>query len=250
MVELHNVTVSYRQHPALHHVSGQFARGTLTAVVGPNGAGKSTLLKSIVGLLPLSGGHIHCAAQPQQIGYLPQMAEIDRQFPISVQDCVALGFWNTEGAFQRIDNAQRQRLAAALQAVGLSGFEQRSIGTLSSGQLQRVLFARLLVQNAELILLDEPFNAIDSRTTTELLRLVQHWHQHGKTVIAVVHDDAQIHACFPRTLLLARQVVAWGQTSEVLTPENTARARHMHEAWDEGAETCHIDLDAASAATH
>lgn len=250
MVEFNNVTVSYRQHPALHHVSGSFAPGSLTAVVGPNGAGKSTLLKSILGLLPLSGGTIRVAVARQEIAYLPQMAEIDRQFPISVQDCVALGFWNQSGAFRSIGAAQRQRLEAALQAVGLSGFEARTIGTLSSGQLQRVLFARLLVQNADLILLDEPFNAIDSRTTGELLRLVQHWHQHGKTIIAVVHDDAQIHACFPNTLLLARQTVAWGPTTTVLTHENMQRARHMHEAWDETAETCHIDLDAASEVTH
>jgi zinc/manganese transport system ATP-binding protein len=250
MVELQNVTISYRQHPALHHLSGAFTTGSLTAVVGPNGAGKSTLLKSILGLLPLSGGKINVAVARQQIAYLPQMAEIDRQFPITVLDCVALGFWNSVGAFRSISAVQRQRLAAALQAVGLSGFEQRTIGTLSSGQLQRVLFARLLVQNAELILLDEPFNAIDSRTTAELLRLVQHWHQQSKTIIAVVHDDAQIHACFPRTLLLARQAVAWGHTAEVLTPENTARARHMHEAWDESAETCHVDLDAATEAVH
>ena len=249
MVELHNVTVSYRLHPALHHISGHFTRGSLTAVVGPNGAGKSTLLKSILGLLPLSGGSIKVSTPRQQIAYLPQIAEIDRQFPLSVQDCVALGFWNAAGAFLGIGAAQQQRIAAALQAVGLSGFEQRTIGTLSSGQLQRVLFARLLVQNADLILLDEPFNAVDSRTTSELLRLVQHWHQQGKTIIAVVHDDAQIHAFFPQTLLLARKAVAWGPTTDALSPEHLAHARQMSVAWDESAEICHVDLDAATEAT-
>jgi zinc/manganese transport system ATP-binding protein len=249
MVELHNVTVSYRRHPALHHISGQFAAGSLTAVLGPNGAGKSTLLKSILGLLPLSGGNVKVGLPRQHIAYLPQIAEIDRQFPLTVQDCVALGFWNAAGAFQAIDAAQQQRIALALQAVGLSGFEHRTIGTLSSGQLQRVLFGRLLVQNADLILLDEPFNAVDSRTTADLLRLVQHWHQQGKTIIAVVHDDAQVQQFFPSTLLLARQVVAWGPTTETLTPEHLARARQMSVAWDENAEMCHIDLHAATKAT-
>ncbi len=249
MVELRNVTVSYRLHPALHHINGHFAHGSLTAVVGPNGAGKSTLLKSILGLLPLSGGSIKVTTPRQQIAYLPQVAEIDRQFPLSVQDCVALGFWNATGAFQSIGSTHLLRIAAALQAVGLSGFEQRTIGTLSSGQLQRVLFARLLVQNADLILLDEPFNAVDSRTTTELLRLVQHWHQQGTTIIAVVHDDAQIQAFFPQTLLLARQTVAWGPTAQTLIPEHLTKARLMSEAWDESAEICHVDLDAANEAT-
>lgn len=116
---------------------------------------------------------------------------------------------------------------AALEAVGLQGFGHRPVGTLSSGQLQRTLFARLLVQDAQIILLDEPFNAVDSKTTASLLTLVQQWHRQGRTVVAVVHDDAQVRAHFPQTLLLARECIAWGATTEVLTHESLARARHM-----------------------
>ena len=244
-VALHNLTVSYRQHPALHHISGGFAQGSLTAVVGPNGSGKSTLLKSIVGLLPIegnrAGGALTVAATCQRMAYLPQVTDIDRDFPIDVRDCVLLGCWSAAGAWGAVTNAMSQKVDAALSAVGLAGFERRSVNSLSSGQLQRVMFARILVQDAELILLDEPFNAVDAKTTAALLKLVQHWHQHQCTVIAVLHDDALVHEYFPSTLLLARELVGWGATSEVLTSANWRRARAMAEAWDETAEPCEVD---------
>ena len=240
-VLLNNLTVSYRQHPALHHISGSFAAGTLTAVVGPNGSGKSTLLKSIAGLLPVESGALAVAAPRECIAYLPQVAEIDRSFPINVRDCALLGCWGATGAWGAVDSAMLSKVDAALQAVGLEGFERRSIGSLSSGQLQRVMFARLLVQDAELILLDEPFNAIDTKTTAALLALVCQWHQQRRTVIAVLHDDALVRAYFPATLLLARELVGWGATGEVMTAPNLQRARVMAEAWDEDADLCSVN---------
>jgi zinc/manganese transport system ATP-binding protein len=241
-VTLNNLTVSYRQHPALHHISGSFARGSLTAVVGPNGAGKSTLLKSIAGLLPLPGGALLTPIPRNRIAYLPQLAEIDRSFPIDVRDCVLLGHWGTSGAWGAVTPAMLQGADAALQAVGLQGFEYRNVGSLSSGQLQRVLFARLLVQDAELILLDEPFNAVDSKTTAALLALVQQWHGQQRTIIAVLHDDTLVRQYFPQTLLLARELVGWGPTDQTLTEPTLRRARDMAEAWDEAAERCDIDM--------
>ncbi len=253
MVTLDNLTVSYRQHPALHHVSGHFAHGSLTAVVGPNGSGKSTLLKSILGLLPLAGGKLSVSAHAGRIAYLPQLAEIDRHFPIDVRDCISLGFWPSKRAWASLGAVQLQSVDAALHDVGLQGFEQRPIGSLSSGQLQRVLFARLLVQNADLILLDEPFNAIDSKTTAALLGVIARWHQQKQTVVVVLHNDAQVRQHFPQTLLLARELVAWGPTPQVMTEANLATARAMAEAWDEDAELCDIDGVAArqtQSATH
>lgn len=241
MVTLDNLTISYRQHPALHHISGQFAAGSLTAVIGPNGSGKSTLLKAIMGLLPPGGGRLHICAERADIAYLPQQAEIDRSFPMVVRDCVLLGCWRTMGAWGGTSRALAARVDAAIHAVGLEGFEQRAVGSLSSGQFQRVLFARMLVQDARLILLDEPFNAMDSRTTAALLALISQWHQEGRTVIAVLHDDAQVMQHFPQTLLLARELVAWGNTREVLTSPNLLRARALAEAWDDQAEICHTD---------
>jgi zinc/manganese transport system ATP-binding protein len=255
-ISLHNLTVSYRQHPALHHLSGVFARGTLTAIIGPNGAGKSTLLKSIAGLLPLVGSRaahtaptqathqpsaLHVHMPRAALAYLPQQNEIDRSFPITVRDCVLLGLWGRNGAWGRASPAQLAQVGAALHTVGLQGFEQRAVGTLSSGQMQRMLFARLIVQDAQLILLDEPFNAVDSKTSATLLALVLQWHREGRTVLAVLHDDALVQAHFPHTLLLARECIAWGTTAEVLTPTHLQRARAMAEAWDDDAPLCAAD---------
>lgn len=246
VVSLHNLTVSYRQHPALHHISGSFAPGSLTAVVGPNGSGKSTLLKSIAGLLPIEeGGTLTVMPPRERIAYLPQVAEIDRSFPIDVRDCVLLGCWGAAGAWGAVTGALLGKVDAALQAVGLEGFERRGIGSLSSGQLQRVMFARMLVQGADLILLDEPFNAVDAKTTAALLTLVRQWHQQRRTIIAVLHDDSLVRQHFPATLLLARELVGWGATGDVLTEPNLRHARAMAEAWDETAGLCGIDPPAA-----
>lgn len=236
-VELRDLTVSYRQHPALHHLSGSFANGSLTAVIGPNGAGKSTLLKTMAGLLP-SQGTLHIHTPGQRLAYLPQLSELDRSFPMVVRDCVLLGGWSQTGAFGGVTPELLARTDAALHTVGLQGFESRAVGTLSSGQMQRLLFARLLVQDAQLILLDEPFNAVDSKTTSALLELVLQWQREGRTVVAVLHDDDQVRRYFPQTLLLARESIAWGPTAEVLTERNWQRARAMAEAWDETASVC------------
>jgi zinc/manganese transport system ATP-binding protein len=240
VIALENLTVTYQRHPALHHVSGHFEKGSLTAVIGPNGAGKSTLLKSILGLIRINSGHVVTAPHRKRIAYLPQQADIERSFPISVFDCVLLGYWQRMGLFGRVDPAMHQRAYAALAAVGLEGFEQRPVGSLSAGQFQRVLFARILLQDAELIMLDEPFNAIDSRTTGDLLAIVQSWHAQGRTVIAVLHDYDQVRAQFPQALLLARNVVAWGETDTVLTTANLQRAKAMAEAQDDHAPICEV----------
>ena len=241
VVTLENLTVSYRQHPALHHISGRFDTGSLTAVIGPNGSGKSTLLKTIMGLMQPAGGTLTVDTPRRRIAYLPQQAEIDRSFPMVVRDCVMLGAWSAVSAWRKVDTGLLDRVNAAIHAVGLEGFEQRAVGSLSSGQFQRVLFARMLVQDADLILLDEPFNAIDSRTTDALLAVVHQWHDQGRTVLAVLHDDVQVQTHFPQTLLLARELVAWGQTDQVLTATHLQRARTLAEAWDEQAEICHTD---------
>jgi zinc/manganese transport system ATP-binding protein len=244
-IHLDNLTVSYHRHPAVHHVSGTFDAGTLTAVVGPNGAGKSSLLAAIVGSVRPTTGAV--TLQPpgrHRVAYLPQQTEIDRNFPISVLDVVMLGHWTRKGAFRSVDESMRQQGLAALAAVKLSGFETRRIGELSVGQFQRVLFARVLLQDAGVILLDEPFNAIDARTTADLIEIVKRWHGEGRTVVAVLHDFELVRAVFPRSLLLAREAIAWGDTADVLTPENLLRARRMAEGWDEQAPWCDASMAA------
>jgi zinc/manganese transport system ATP-binding protein len=238
-ITLHNLTVAYRGHPAVHHLSGAFTPGSLTAVVGPNGAGKTSLLAAITGTLrPVEGTlHIHPSLRGG-IAWLPQQAAIDRSFPIRVLDLVALGHWARVGSFKALANTQRQQVHEALHAVGLGGFERRGIGELSAGQFQRVLFARVLLQDAPVILLDEPFTAIDARTTADLLGVVARWHAEARTVIAVLHDLDQVREHFESTLLLARRSVAWGPTAEVLNAENLFRARQMAESWDDHAPLC------------
>ena len=238
-VRFSDLTLGYDRHPAVHHLSGAIESGALVAVVGPNGAGKSTLFKGIVGALkPLAGLIERGALTERDIAYLPQAASIDRSFPINTFDMVAMGLWQRAGVFGGIGTDDRARIEAAIATVGLTGFEQRPIGTLSGGQMQRVLFARLLLQDARLIVLDEPFSAIDSRTTADLCAIIQRWHREQRTVVAALHDLELVKSQFPEALLLAREPVAWGKTGEVLTADNLSKARRMCEAFDQEAVEC------------
>jgi zinc/manganese transport system ATP-binding protein len=238
-VSLHDLTVSYRGHPAVHHLSGAFQAGALTAVVGPNGAGKSSLLGALGGTLHGFEGRIE-RDPAMRVAYLPQASALDRSFPVRVHEVVAMGLWSSIGSLGAVRPAQRDAVLDALAAVGLGGFAQRWLGELSAGQAQRVLFARVLVQDARLILLDEPFNAIDARTTADLLALLQRWKRELRTVVAVLHDLDQVREHFDQALLLARERVAWGATAEVLKAEHLFKARQMAESWDDTAPRCRV----------
>ena len=241
-LQFRDVTLGYDRHPAVHHLDGEVAAGALLAIVGPNGAGKSTLFRGLVGILkPLAGSIGLSDLDVRDIAYLPQTVDIDRSFPISVYDFVGTGLWRATGFFGGMGKGARDKIAQALAAVGLNGFENRAIGTLSGGQMQRMLFARVLLQDARLIVLDEPFNAIDAKTSVDLLALVRRWHAEKRTVLAALHDMDLVRANFPETLLLARGKVAWGSTNEVLTAENLLEARRMCEAFDDSAIACAAD---------
>ena len=215
-IELRAVTVRYGRQMALEAVSGRFAAGSLTAIVGANGAGKSTLLAAIAGVVRPSSGTVRRPAR-QRLAYLPQRAAVDRDFPLSVRELVTLGGWHEFGAFGAPSAATRARAAAAAEAVGLSEkLQRRQIAELSVGELQRALFARLIVEDAALILLDEPLAAVDTPTAALLLDQILRWHGEGRTVIAVLHDLGLVEAHFPATLVLARRVRAWGPTRAAL----------------------------------
>jgi zinc/manganese transport system ATP-binding protein len=227
-IDVENLSVAYGDRLAVEGLTGRFARASLTAVVGPNGAGKSSLLKSIAGILPPQTGSITCAAvAANRLAYLPQQAELNRDFPITVGELVTLGGWRNFGAFRRPPDALASGMMEAITTVGLQAFTDRPIADLSVGEFQRALFARLVLQDASIILLDEPFAAVDERTTDDLLQLVNHWHGEGRTIIAVLHDLDQVRGHFPSALLMARSCIAWGDTSSVLTKDNLALARKI-----------------------
>ena len=230
-IALEDVTIAHGRHTAVHRLSGTFAPGSMTAIVGPNGAGKTTLLRALAGLHPPAQGRIHGAAGA---ALLPQTLTLDRTFPLTCLDAVALGAAPAAGPFRPIDPAPA---AAALDRVGLPGFAARPIRALSAGQFQRVLFARLIVQDAPILLLDEPFNAVDARTETDLLAILHDWHRQGRTILAVLHDLDLVRAAFPETLLLARHPLAWGPSRQTLRPETLRQARLTAETWQDPTPT-------------
>ena len=213
-IVLHDLTVRYGRRTALEAVSGAFAPGSLTAVVGANGAGKSTLLAALAGLVRPARGAVRRGAG--RVAYLPQLAAIDRDYPLTVAELITLGGWREYGAFRAPGAALRARAAAAAETVGLAERLGRSVGEISVGELQRALFARLILQDAQIILLDEPFAAVDAQTTLVLLARVTRWHEEGRTVIAVLHDLDLVRTRFPATLVLARRCLAWGRTELAL----------------------------------
>jgi zinc/manganese transport system ATP-binding protein len=214
-VTLRDVTVRYGRRTALQGISGQFAPGSLTAIVGANGAGKSTLLAAIAGTVRLATGTVVCPVR-DRLAYLPQLATLDRDYPLTVAELIALGGWREFGVFRSLPAATQARVAMAAATVGLPERLGRRIAELSVGELQRALFARLILQDAPVILLDEPFAAVDAPTMSVLLDQVVRWQGEGRTVIAVLHDLDLVRARFPATLVLARRCLAWGATETAL----------------------------------
>lgn len=244
IIRFDNLTLGYNRHPAVHHLHGEIAPGSLLAVVGPNGAGKSTLLKGIVGeLRPLQGSVDLLGIKRENIAYLTQQSTLDSSFPIDIHDFVAMGLWAEFGAFRGFNRHARQRIEEAIAAVGLSGLESRPLGQLSGGQLQRARFARVMLQDSPLVLLDEPYGAIDANTVRDLARLVRRWNTEGRTVISVLHDFDHVRQEYPESLLLAREVVARGATADVLSETNLLRARNLAETRSAPPEVaiCHAD---------
>lgn len=212
-IVLNDVTITYGKRMAVRDVSATFAEGSLTAVAGPNGAGKSTLLKAIAGILKPAKGRIHIdPCFVGSIAYMPQSAQVRRDFPITVLQAVCSGYWRLIGETGAIGADLQVRARDALSRVGLENFENRQLDELSGGQFQRVLFARAILTDARIILLDEPFTAVDGDTTARLIQIILDWHREGRTVVCVMHDLMLIRKYFPESFVLAGKCMGRGHT--------------------------------------
>ncbi len=217
---------SFGDTAILRDIQFNFLKGSFTAILGPNGAGKSTLLKICAGMLKPSRGTIHLTKGIKR-AYLPQYNQLDRQFPLDVRSVAAMGFWPKAGLYHALDLEDRKRLEQALAMVGLDGFENKPISILSGGQFQRLLFARLWLQQADFLILDEPFSAVDQPTTEDLLELLQTWLSLGKTVITVIHQLELAERYIPQSILLNKSVIASGASKMILSDVELIRKAYI-----------------------
>lgn len=231
VLELRNLALGYSGLTLFKGLSMDVATGQTLAVLGANGSGKSTFVKMLLGLIdPISGKLTWPNGRPREIGYLAQMTEFDRRFPIRVRDLAAMGAWRGFGFAGRLDRTARQRVDAALDAAGVLDIADRSLHSLSGGQLQRALFARVIMQDAPLILLDEPFAAVDQSTEAHLLAIIAKWRSEGRAVILVVHDLSSVLDHCSHALLLGGGQATYGNVNDVLTPDNLIAQNYLSES--------------------
>ena len=230
-IRCQNLSVSYGKSLAIDNLSISFDPGSLWAIMGPNGGGKSTLLKTLMGFLRPDQGQIELGGvDSYDIAYLPQKSEIDHTFPLSVREVVSTGLCSQKGYWSRLGRQDQEIIDKALAETGLADCAGRGLDTLSGGQIQRVLFARLATENASVLLLDEPFTAIDPYTVSDLIDLIHAWSRQGKTILIVCHDLDLVLEHFPNTLLIAQRVIGQGRTQDVLTLENLQTAKKISRA--------------------
>ena len=228
-LEVHRLTVSYGGRPVLWDVDASFPAGAMSAVVGPNGAGKSTLLKAALGLIPADAGQSLLDGRParrarDRVAYVPQRDAVDWDFPITVREVVEMGRYPRVGWMKRVPRADAAVIDACLDRVGMAGYGGRQIGALSGGQRQRVFIARALAQEAQVMLMDEPFAGVDARTEADILELLGDLRGEGRSVIVVHHDLGTVRTAFDWALLVNVRAVASGPVDEVLTPETLRQA--------------------------
>ncbi|MBO9445930.1 metal ABC transporter ATP-binding protein [Ruegeria sp. R14_0] len=231
VLELRDLTLGYRDLTLFRRLSMDIEAGSTLAVLGANGSGKSTFVKMLLGLMDPLGGQLNWpSGRPGEIGYLAQMTEFDRRFPIRVRDLAAMGAWRGFGFRGGLDRAARDRMTAALDEAGVLDIADRPLHQLSGGQLQRALFARVIMQDAPLILLDEPFAAVDQSTEAHLLSIIRRWRDEGRAVVLVVHDLSSVLDHCSHALLLGGQEATHGSVSDVLTPDRLVAQGYLSES--------------------
>ncbi|ETY74806.1 metal ABC transporter ATP-binding protein [Lactiplantibacillus fabifermentans] len=228
MLTVKNLTVAYDDTPVFTDVAVNFNAGKITGIIGPNGAGKSTLIKAMLGLIKAQSGTVlsdgHDLKQLQkQIAYVEQRKDLDLSFPISVFEVVMTGTYGKLGLFRQPGKAARDASRAALEQVDLAEFADRQIGQLSGGQLQRVFVARAIVQEAQVIILDEPFVGIDLQSETAIMAILKQWRDAGKTIIVVHHDLNKVSHYFDDLVILNHGIIDYGPVDDVYTADNIER---------------------------
>ena len=228
MICIENLSVSYKETLALKDISLVLQGPTITGIIGPNGAGKSTLLKGMLGIIPHQGQAFlddkEVKKSLHRIAYVEQKINIDYNFPIKVKECVSLGLFPSIPLFRSLNAKHWKKVEEALEIVGLADYAERQISQLSGGQFQRVLIARCLVQEADYILLDEPFVGIDSVSEEIIMNTLRDLKKAGKTVLIVHHDLSKVSHYFDQVLLVNREVIAFGPTKETFTEANLKEA--------------------------
>ncbi|MGE4633000.1 MAG: metal ABC transporter ATP-binding protein [Planctomycetota bacterium] len=227
-VEIHDLTVAYREKPVLWDIDAVIPEGSLAAIVGPNGAGKSTLLSAILGTIEPASGWLKIFDKPIEesdeiLGFVPQRESVDWDFPVEVLDVVMMGTYRRLGWLRRPGKAQHDWAMECLEAVGMADLQRRQIGELSGGQQQRVFIARALAQDAQIFLMDEPFAGVDAATEDAIRKVLEDLKKRGRTVIIVHHDLQTIEHFFDHVLLLNLRLVASGPTEEIFTQKNLLR---------------------------
>ncbi len=227
-LHVEDLTVSYGDRPALWDIDLDIPPGVMAGIVGPNGAGKSTLLKAILGLVPISAGHVRLFGHPyrmqrRRVGYVPQRSSVDWDFPTSAVDVVTMGLYGELGWLRWPGRSERDRALRALDQVGMEALADRQISELSGGQQQRVFIARALVHKPDILLLDEPMAGVDATTERSIINLLRQLREAGQTVVVVHHDLQTVQKYFDWLVLLNVRLIAAGPRDEVHTAENLRR---------------------------
>ena len=228
-LHIEDITVSYGATPALWDIDLNIPPGVMCAIVGPNGAGKSTLIKTALGLVRPVAGHVRFLGRPVaqmrgKIGYVPQRHSVDWDFPTTVRDVVEMGLYHQLGWMRRPGAHARKKALAALAELGMQDYADRQISQLSGGQQQRVFIARALVQEAPILILDEPMAGVDAATEAVIIALLQRLRDEGRTIIVVHHDLTTVQSYFDWLVMMNVRIIAQGPMSEVYTPENLRAA--------------------------
>jgi len=211
------LTVRFGREPALLDVSFEVPAGATVALLGPNGAGKTTLFRAAIGLARPASGYISLGSG--RVAFVPQRLEVEPSFPITVSDVVRMGRYGDLGWLRRFGERDLELVAAALRELGIEHLADRRFGDLSAGERQRTLLAQASAQDAEILLLDEPFAGLDAPTHGALQRLLHDWRDRGRTVLVATHDLESASRDFDLVLCLNKRLIAFGPASEACTEE-------------------------------